>query len=50
MPLTHILNFSLQKGVAELKIAKIIRVYKDPAIFNHDRPISVLPVMAKVFV
>ena len=51
-PLTYIFNLSLEKGTvpSELKVAKIIPIYKDddPAVFNHYRPISILPVISKV--
>ena len=51
-PLSHIFNLSLEKGIVplELKIAKIIPIYKDddPAIFNHYRPISILPALSKI--
>lgn len=51
-PLSHIFNISLEKGIVpqELKIAKIIPIYKDddPAVFNHYRPISILPALSKI--
>ena len=51
-PLTHIFNLSLEQGIvpSELKIAKIIPIHKDddPAIFNHYRPISILPAISKI--
>ena len=51
-PLTYIFNLLLEKGIvpSELKVAKIIPIYKDddPAVFNHYRPISILPVISKV--
>ena len=51
-PLTHIFNLSLEQGIvpSELKIAKIVPIHKgdDPAIFNHYRPISILPAISKI--
>ena len=52
-PIVHLVNLSLQEGVFpnELKIARVIPIYKsnDPMIFGHYRPVSVLPVLSKVF-
>lgn len=51
-PLLHIFNLSLEKGIVplELKIAKIVLIYKDDdqAVFNHYRPISIMPSISKV--
>ena len=52
-PLVHVINLSLKEGVfpEELKIARVIPLYKsnDPMVFGHYRPVSVLPVLSKVF-
>lgn len=53
LPLTHIVNLTLKKGVFpdELKKAKIIPLFKSDNRddVNNYRPISVLPVFSKVF-
>lgn len=45
-------NVSFNNGVVplELKISRITPIHKedDPAVFNHYRPISVLPTLSKV--
>ena len=52
-PLAHIINQSLCTGIFldRLKIAKVIPIYKkdDPHIVDNYRPISLLPVLSKVF-
>ena len=52
-PLTTIINQSLQTGIfpSSLKIAKVLPFYKkgDNQLFNNYRPISLLPVISKVF-
>lgn len=52
-PLCIIINKSLKSGIfpQKLKIAKVIPVYKkgDSASINNYRPISLLPVVSKVF-
>ena len=52
-PLTCILNMSLCQGIFpdELKIAKIVPIFKSEnnMFIQNYRPISVLPVMSKVF-
>jgi len=52
-PLTHLCNLSLQTGEipGQLKIAKITPIYKsgDKDCFSNYRPISVLPVISKIF-
>ena len=52
-PLTHICNLSLQDGIfpAEMKHATVVPLYKsdDPMAFNNYRPVSLLPVLPKVF-
>ena len=52
-PLTHILNLSLLEGVfpSELKVADVLPLYKadDDMLFNNYRPVSLLPVLSKVF-
>ena len=51
--LTHVINLSLQLGTfpSDLKKARATPVYKSGAqnIFDNCRPISVLPVISKVF-
>ena len=51
-PLVHLSNLSLTEGVFpdELKIARVIPIYKskDPMVFGHYRPVSVLPIFSKV--
>ena len=51
--LTHIINQSLCTGIfpSTLKIAKITPIYKkgDPHLTDNYRPISLLPVMSKIF-
>ena len=52
-PLTHIINQSLCTGIFpdRLKIAKVIPLFKkgDQHILDNYRPISLLPVISKVF-
>ena len=52
-PLTIIINQMLNTGIFpnNLKVAKIIPIYKkdDQFIFDNYRPISLLPVMSKLF-
>ena len=52
-PLTYITNFSFTEGVFphELKIAQVLPLYKnnDPMLFNNYRPISILPLLSKLF-
>ena len=52
-PLTHIINQSLCTGIFpdRLKIAKVIPLFKkgDQHILDNHRPISLLPVISKVF-
>ena len=49
IPLTHIINLSMQSGTVpeKMKIAKIIPIYKsgEKDIFNNYRPISLLPAL-----
>lgn len=51
--LTHIINTSFLTGILpeETKIAKIIPLFKadKPQLFNNYRPISVLPILSKIF-
>ena len=51
--LTHIINLSLTTSLVpnKLKIARVIPLYKsgDKALPNNYRPISVLPVLSKIF-
>ena len=51
--LVHIVNLSLRTGIFPnvLKLAKITPIYKkgDSDVFNNYRPISVLPVLSKIF-
>ena len=51
--LTHLCNMSLMEGVFpdELKKANVIPLFKsgDPMIFSNYRPVSLLPVLSKVF-
>ncbi len=52
-PLTKLVNMSFETGVfpAALKIAKVIPIFKnlDPLEASNYRPISILPVLSKVF-
>ena len=52
-PLCHILNLSLQQGFFphEMKIAKVVPIYKagDAMHIGNYRPVSVLPVLSKIF-
>ena len=52
IPLTHIINISMQSGTVpeKMKIAKIIPIYKsgEKDIFNNYRPISLLPALSKI--
>ena len=52
-PLTHIINQSLCTGIFpdRLKIAKVIPLFKkgDQHVLDNYRPISLLPVISKVF-
>ena len=53
IPLTHILNLSLLRGVfpVELKSANVVPLFKadDPMLFNNYTPVSILCVLSKVF-
>ena len=53
LPLTHIINQSLCTGIFpdRLKIAKVVPLFKkgDQHILDNYRPISLLPVVSKVF-
>ena len=53
LPLTHIINQSLCTGIFpdRLKIAKVVPLFKkgDQHILDNHRPISLLPVVSKVF-
>ena len=50
---THVVNLSIQQAVfpSLYKIAKVIPLYKkeDPHLTDNYRPISLLPVISKVF-
>lgn len=52
-PLTYLINLSFSSGVfpSHLKMAKVIPIYKkdDPKLVTNYRPISILPVLSKVF-
>ena len=52
VPLTHIMNLSISKGVfpCELKVARVIALFKanDPMYFSNYRPVSVLPLFSKI--
>ena len=52
-PITRICNMSFNEGIFphQLKTAKIIPLFKanDPMKFNNYRPISLLPVLSKIF-
>ena len=52
-PLQHIINLSFIDGLvpSEIKIAKIMPLFKneDPHLFNNYRPISILPIISKIF-
>ena len=52
IPLTHIINLSMQSGTVpeKMKITKIIPIYKsgEKGIFNNYRPISLLPALSKI--
>ena len=52
-PFVYLINLSLSCGTfpKELKIAKVLPLFKsgDVSKFNNYRPVSVLPVMSKVF-
>ena len=52
VPLTHIMNLSISKGVfpTELKVARVIPLFKanDPMSFSNYRPVSVLPLFSKI--
>ena len=52
IPLTHIINLSMQNGTVpeKMKIAKIIPIYKsgEKDLFNNYRPISLLPALSKI--
>lgn len=52
-PLAELINKCLSQGIfpEELKVAKTIPIYKkgDPGLLKSYRPISIIPVVAKVF-
>ena len=52
-PLEYIINLSFAEGVVptEIKIAKVKPLFKaeDPHLFTNYRPISILPIVSKVF-
>ena len=52
-PITHIFNHSLEQGIfpSLLKVAKVVPVHKskDHHTLNNFRPISILPIISKVF-
>ena len=52
-PLVYLCNKSLTQGIFpnELKLANVLPLYKahDPSVFNNNRPVSLLCVLAKVF-
>ena len=52
-PLCHIINMSFNSGIfpSELKVARVIPLFKsgDAACFSNYRPVSVLPVLSKIF-
>ena len=52
-PIQYIINLSFVQGVvpAEIKIGKVLPLYKagDPHVFNNYRPISILPIISKIF-
>ena len=52
-PLTHVLNLSLLNGhfPQELKMANVIPIFKsgDAQVFTNYRPVSILPVISKIF-
>lgn len=53
LPLAFLVNLCLSQGIfpANLKVAKTIPIYKkgDPSLPKSYRPISIIPVIAKVF-
>ena len=53
IPITHLVNLSVTTGIFpdELKIARVIPVFKseDALLFSNYRPVSVLPVLSKIF-
>lgn len=53
IPLTKLINLSFTQGVfpSALKTAKVVPIFKknDPSNVNNYRPISILPVLSKVF-
>lgn len=52
-PLTKLINMSFEQGIfpSVLKTAKVTPIFKkdDPCLASNYRPISILPVMSKVF-
>jgi len=52
-PLTQLVNHSFQTGVfpSLLKIARVVPIFKkdDPESINNYRPVSILPVLSKIF-
>jgi hypothetical protein len=52
-PLIHLINLSLAQGIFpdELKLAKVIPIFKSGNLntFTNYRPISVLPILSKLF-
>ena len=51
--IVHLLNLSLEQGVFpnQLKLARVVALYKadDPMIISIYRPVSILPVLSKLF-
>ena len=51
--IVHLLNLSLEQGVFpnQLKLARVVALYKadDPMIISNYRPVSILPVLSKLF-
>ena len=52
LPLTHVLNLSIQSGFFpdSMKIAKVVPIYKagDPMTISNYRPVSILPLFSKL--
>jgi hypothetical protein len=51
--LVHLINMSLEQGIFpdEMKCARVIPLYKsgDSKLINNYRPVSILPILSKVF-